>query len=716
MKTLAHLDTLIAVSPENFPRDGSYAARRAVSRLAQAAGADPATVPLADALERYEAMRDRLSVRAFRDERIYLRRALSLTPLPDDVLDRIRLGTPTMADAVEALKRQPKAADNGRGIGALQRFAEHLGIGPAQIPATEAFIERHLEALSPPMLGMTPANFGNWKSRVRRAVRLVDLQARQQLSLDQMAGPWRTLLAPLAKPSKGTADLRTPEQRKAAANLPKAWPLVTYAYRHGIAPDAVDDSTVQAALAALRSRARVDSFNTMRNAVYAWERLQKLLDTFPKRPLSRLYASGNPRAFAIGFDQLPQRLRSSWQTYRERFFGENGMPASFADLIEDEDDPEDTLDFRGIESETPIRRKTSGATIFRTIITYAANAAIAAGENPSSVSELATPASLQRTLQTIYRRQRECGKNEPRNQYLYAAATILISIAKDLGASEHELEMMKRIRDRVDPHFIRLATSKRTGKTVRIRQDWRIGPRHAERLRAFNNPAVVDAWFSLPDLLIDRAQKVVAAGRTPTLADINDVIVAILHLLDRCGPMRRHNKATLRFRGKHAHLTLPDQEGVEGRLHVPAEETKNWKAIDLVLPPDLVSLLKFYLSRFRPVLAAAVGADPENPYLFPSKGMAHRSGTVLNKIFVDRNWRFGGFKLNMHCQRHVCAKLILDADPSKMGLVQQLLGHRSRATTEAYYGQINQIIAQRWYQDLLAQRRAARYGADREAA
>ncbi|HWI25758.1 MAG TPA: site-specific integrase, partial [Stellaceae bacterium] len=96
------------------------------------------------------------------------------------------------------------------------------------------------------------------------------------------------------------------------------------------------------------------------------------------------------------------------------------------------------------------------------------------------------------------------------------------------------------------------------------------------------------------------------------------------------------------------------------------------------------------------------GTIKGNPYVFPSDAGGHRDAGDINNIFVHRNWKRGGFKLNTQVCRHLSAKIILDADPGQMGLVQTLLGHKSLKTTETYYGRVNQIIAQRWYQEALA--------------
>jgi integrase len=82
----------------------------------------------------------------------------------------------------------------------------------------------------------------------------------------------------------------------------------------------------------------------------------------------------------------------------------------------------------------------------------------------------------------------------------------------------------------------------------------------------------------------------------------------------------------------------------------------------------------------------------------------------LNAPFVDRNLKIGGFHLNLHCCRHLAAKIILDQDPRAMPLVQHLLSHRNIKTTQRYYAEVNKIIAQRTYHQLLEAKRLSLKG------
>jgi integrase len=90
-------------------------------------------------------------------------------------------------------------------------------------------------------------------------------------------------------------------------------------------------------------------------------------------------------------------------------------------------------------------------------------------------------------------------------------------------------------------------------------------------------------------------------------------------------------------------------------------------------------------------------SDPDNPYLFPSYGMKHRPLGLITKHWVSR-CRDAGFEMDLHVNRHLVAKLVLDRDPTAMSLVQEILGHKSEDTTRAYYADVNKALVQKKFQ------------------
>jgi len=707
MLNLAQLDTLVSISPEAFPKRGHFDARRALARIAQAKELPLSTILAAAAPALLEEIKETLPGKEFWNVRPNLARALEIDPLPIDVLERIRLGEPTLADALLAAERQPTLATTGRVPGALKLFAEKLQLRPEQIPALLGFVDEKFAAWSPTLLDMEDKNFANFRWRVRRGVGLVDLAARQQRKLSLLSGAWAELVSKLRPEDQSRAGKR---QKRNQAWLGALAPLVAYCERHDIGPDAVCDDTISALHADLALRRITDPLDTTRRAVYAWEALQRSVPDFPQQTLARIYKQGfgGESVHKDPYRDLPEAFRSSFEDYVSDHFGAQGLPASMAELIPDADDDisfvemAETLD----DTEPRPRRRDGAVKNFRTVLTYAANAALAAGAEPQSVFDVATTEILARVLDAIWARQRERGKTVKKNSYLYNACTILLSVARDGGAPKSELERMMLMRDKVDPHFIKYAKGVRrdgTIGTIRVRADWKIGPRHEARLKQFNDPFVFKSWFQLPYRLLAKARKAVATAQAsksrlgPEI--INDAIVVLYHGVARCAPVRRENFAQLRFDGREIHLDLPETAGEPGYIVIPAPFTKNGKQLTIQLNSVVADWFRFWMTEVRP---HCQGAIKGNPYVFPSDAGGHRDAGDINNIFVHRNWKRGGFKLNTQVCRHLSAKIILDADPGQMGLVQTLLGHKSLKTTETYYGRVNQIIAQRWYQEALA--------------
>jgi len=77
--------------------------------------------------------------------------------------------------------------------------------------------------------------------------------------------------------------------------------------------------------------------------------------------------------------------------------------------------------------------------------------------------------------------------------------------------------------------------------------------------------------------------------------------------------------------------------------------------------------------------------DPSNPYLFPSRGLKHRAGPQLGELISHRVWKRLGIRNNLHLFSHLAAKLYLQENPGRYGVVQKLLGHRNIATTIKFY-------------------------------
>jgi integrase len=234
-------------------------------------------------------------------------------------------------------------------------------------------------------------------------------------------------------------------------------------------------------------------------------------------------------------------------------------------------------------------------------------------------------------------------------------------------------------------------------------------------LAQFNELSALRRWFEAPGLLWSTASRPLAQGGTiqPWHAALARSAL-IAQIGQRVAPLRRINLVRLRYRGDDRHLHLPAGDG-HGWLIIPAIETKTLKQIKVRIDPETVRLIKIYIETFLPVAQKAAKAGEDNPHLFPgaggtgpeaggyAPGQGYLTKEKLNATFSKHMKKYARLSMCLHVMRHICGKVILDQDPSAMGLVQQLLGHKSIDTTKSYYAEVCSIVAQNRYLHLLEQ-------------
>jgi hypothetical protein len=323
-----------------------------------------------------------------------------------------------------------------------------------------------------------------------------------------------------------------------------------------------------------------------------------------------------------------------------------------------------------------------------------------------------TPEVLNRTLSKRYERlcERAAARGEAKpdvkSATLKNTVAIFKAMASDLGAAADVIEQIDAYYDHVHPHII---GARRTaqGEQRRRYSEHRMGPTRVEQMRQFDGAGGLDkllAWFQLPNQLFERSQLAQRRCGHLTSEEMADVVTALVAAIQRSAPLRPGNVAALRIRqhgSKPAHLLLSERGRLRGYLEIPGQETKTKRRpIKVELTAFALRLLTFYLDEVRPQLSAAVGGDPANPHLFPARGMTHRSRTLLQRHW-SRRCKKAGFDMDLHANRHLIGKLILDQDPSKLQLVSTILDHANVSTTQRFYAEVNQVLAQRQGQALL---------------
>lgn len=739
MTTIAHLIAAAHVHRSAIGGDyGFTIARKALFRITEQTGDLPTRVPAGGALEAHAALRDRLDLtpKTFQEEHNALRRLVELPEactLPTDTALRIFQGEATLADALIAVDAQSAPDRWATYRSALVRFIAKVSAQTtgADVLAIERVVETKLGGLGRHDFGVASNSFRTLKSQIRAACALADMHGSQRLSSSMLTGRWAEATGQ-ANAMK-TKDAATSQATKTAIGtaLGKVWPLVDYAWRNGIDADAVDDATVAALQADLAARQIASPLATARNAVYGWEKLQAIVPAWPQTHLNRVYQDPSTVSpHAIDFDALPAPLRAAWDAYTAEVFTDaqgDGIAWAKNQLAQMADQGAAVADpfaahLDRIRQDAPgdpdacvADTRKSGLNNFRTVFLYAANAAIGdLGLQPTTLAEIFVPDVLAKVLLRRLERQRAraaargATPPDPKNGTLKGTVAIFKAIARDIDQPEMTVTAIDRFYDVAHPDF--LQWRKVNGQKVRLYKSRSMGPSHAAMLAQFDTDGgdrKLLAWFELPQVLHERVRaRLRAVGGDPdrlSQEDFCDAITAAVAAITRSCPLRRENVGELRIayaeaKGLGANLALPNEPGRRGRIRLWAGEVKRGTDdVSVFLTPYATEIVRFYLKVIRPALARRLGADAQNPWLFPAYGMKHRALELITLHFAKR-CADAGIHMDLHANRHLTAKIVLDRDINAMPLMQQILGHKQLSMTEDYYTDIKKAFVDAQFQ------------------
>lgn len=145
--------------------------------------------------------------------------------------------------------------------------------------------------------------------------------------------------------------------------------------------------------------------------------------------------------------------------------------------------------------------------------------------------------------------------------------------------------------------------------------------KNRDRLRPFDDPHRMDLLITLPQALMQRARMVGRKRRAAALEAGNATAIEILLV----AAPRISNLAGLRL-GRHVLIDSCRPDHIQ--LVIDEDETKNKAVLDIELPPESGQLLRLYVERFLPKLAA-----PGSDALFPNRcGGTIRPSSLAKRI------------------------------------------------------------------------------------
>jgi integrase len=225
-----------------------------------------------------------------------------------------------------------------------------------------------------------------------------------------------------------------------------------------------------------------------------------------------------------------------------------------------------------------------------------------------------------------------------------------------------------------------------------------MGRKNRERLAPLRDERNLARLFMLPGKIRKQVEARSGSRRDDALLMQHAVALSVLTY----APIRIGSLCILRT-DRHLRWSAPRMGG-QLVIDIDGDETKSGQAHSFPLPAECASLIRLYLSKYQPRLAAG-----GNPYLFTSDlpGRPKRSDT-LGKQLTRLIRRSLGLEVNPHLYRHLVHLVVLNRFPGAYAMISRILGHKCLETAIRNYAGEDMAIALRAYQDLVDDAAAGR--------
>lgn len=426
------------------------------------------------------------------------------------------------------------------------------------------------------------------------------------------------------------------------------WSFVHYLNEREIAPADVNDEHFKSFVAHLNETSpRANQYQLTRSCARCWNALQE------RSPDLLLQRIGIPPS---RLRRLPFQLADFPPSFQDHLW-------QYEAWLISEDIFDDKSKMRAV--------KPSTATLYVRRVLRAAVLLAESGferDRVTSLDVLAEPHNLKTIMRALLTADKSAQRVET-----FATATIVAQMARDwLEKDAAQIQELLAIKAKLPKP--QMAMTDKNKKLV----------------SQFDDPAVLQRLIRAPQEIWRRLQKDHRLGHRSRLALAQAALgISILTSM----PLRLSNLTELSF-GTNILL----RPAGTSSLIIPAEGTKAGRAIEFDIPEPLAVMMIEYYECIAP---AATNRTPDKLFCRTDgvgKGFA-QVRWLIQKYFKE----YVGFHMNPHAFRHLCAKLILDAEPGAHVLVQDLLGHKSVETATKFYAGHDSRRAGRHHQQLIAQ-------------
>ncbi|MCZ0813532.1 hypothetical protein N5A93_14940 [Roseovarius sp. EGI FJ00037] len=547
--------------------------------------------------------------------------------------------TPMLSDVIAQVDGLPdlKQTRQRDFKSALTTIARLLGKAPDRVPANINWLHVRLRRVAPAAYNMSNKRFQNIKSDAIKALALTGCSRDRADWLRPPCPAWRALLDRVADKH----------------DLWKLTQLAQYCTALGVSPDAISDDHINGMLEALIAESfQNNPEHKAADAIKVWNRLRKEVDGWPDIELNRLPRKKEP--WTIPLEQFPQSLQDDVATWINRLAN--------PDLL-DEDAPA-----------KPLRPTTIKHRQFQ--LREAASALVRSGMPIAQIDGLAVLVDLD-NMKRALRWMMGRFDNKP-TEAIKGVAVCLQAVARhQVRLKESEIKSIA-------------ALIKRLGQDVDGLRE-----KNRQRLLQLDDPSNLAKLLNLPAALVKTAQKLESAKPRKAALKLQAAL-AIEILLN--APLRAGNLSNLHL---ERHLRpIGSGRTRQVHIHIPADEVKNDKALDYLLPTNVAVMLDLYMQKARPILEG----QPSD-YLFPAQNGGAKRPAHLSRLIKDTILEHTGLIINAHLFRSIAGKIHSLVQPGDYVTLSHVLNNSLPMAMKAYAQFERQSSLQHYQNSLEAARR-----------
>lgn len=518
----------------------------------------------------------------------------------------------------------------------MRGIAKALDRPVETIPARYSAIRTALGQLHHAPLGVTPKTLMNHKANTKAALRWLSQEKDVPEYGARLTAEWEEL--------RGKVEHNVDRMRLS--------PLMRYCSANRIAPDAVDETVVDAFIEyRARSTARPVNAAARRLLARAWNANVGIIEKWPRHRLIEppVQTSGRPE-----WSEFPEGLRKDVERYLQ------GLKQ-----------PRRSRSGQRIR---PLKQSTIENR--RNELTIAARTAVRHGvsiDSLTSLGALLAPEVARKILDAFWEKNGEIPKT-----FTIDLGMRFLSIARETGCVDgpgcEELAEM----------WTALGAHRRTG----------LSDKNLDLIRKVQTDGVWDRVVNLAPKLMTtaRSQFDHAPNRAAVTAQIA-VAIAILTV----APVRLINLTSIRL---DHNLIKPGGPDSNYRLVFPYYDVKNRVRLEYPLSSEVTQLIDDYVHGMRPALLRGRNED----WLFPGQRGGAKQKVAFSGQITQRIQKATGLRITVHQFRHAAGAIILKHRPGDYQLVRLLLGHRSIETTLKSYVGLESIQASEVFGQIIRER------------